>query len=132
MLAVLSLIKNELVKSVHDCSKGGFAIAISELSILGNIGCNINIEKIPMEKNLSSEKALFSESHSRYLLVISRKNIVAVKQFLSKKKISFAVLGKFSGDQININFKSKNLVKITTDIARKRYFNGLEDLLKHG
>jgi len=85
-----------------------------------------------MEKNLSSEKALFSESHSRYLLVISRKNIVAVKQFLSKKKISFAVLGKFSGDQININFKSKNLVKITTDIARKRYFNGLEDLLKHG
>ena len=132
MLAVLSLIKNKLVKSVHDCSKGGLSIALSELSIFGNIGCTIDIEKIPCEENLSSEKILFSESHSRYLLVIDQKNIIRVKQFLSKKKISFAVLGKFSGDQINITYKSKKLVKITVDILQKRYFNGLEDLLKHG
>ena len=132
MLAVLSLIKNKLVKSVHDCSKGGLSIALSELSIFGNIGCTIDIEKIPCEENLSSEKILFSESHSRYLLVIDKKNIEEVNHILSKKKITFAVLGKFSGDQINIKHKSKNLVKLRIDLAQKRYFNGLEDLLKHG
>jgi len=132
MLTVLSLIKNKLVKSVHDCSKGGFAIALSELSIFGNIGCTIDIEKIPCEENLSFEKILFSESHSRYLLVIDKKNIEEVNHILSKKKITFAVLGKFSGDQINIKHKSKNLVKFRIDLAQKRYFNGLEDLLKHG
>ena len=132
MLAVLSLIKNKLVKSVHDCSKGGLSIALSELSIFGDIGCTIDIEKIPCEENLSSEKILFSESHSRYLLVIDKKNIEEVNHILSKKKIIFAVLGKFSGDQINIKYKSKNLVKFRTDLAQKRYFNGLEDLLKHG
>ena len=42
MLAVLSLIKNKLVKSVHDCSKGGLSIALSELSIFGDIGCTID------------------------------------------------------------------------------------------
>jgi len=132
MLAVLSLIKNKLVKSVHDCSKGGLSIALSELSIFGNIGCTIDIEKIPCEENLSSEKILFSESHSRYLLVIDKKNIKEVNHILSKKKITFAVLGKFSGDQINIKHKSKNLVKFRIELAQKRYFNGLEDLLKHG
>ena len=132
MLAVLSLIKNKLVKSVHDCSKGGLSIALSELSIFGNIGCTIDIEKIPCEENLSSEKILFSESHSRYLLVIDKKNIKEVNHILSKKKITFAVLGKFSGDQINIKHESKNLVKFRIDLAQKRYFNGLEDLLKHG
>ena len=132
MLAVLSLIKNKLVKSVHDCSKGGLSIALSELSIFGNIGCTIDIEKIPCEENLSSEKILFSESHSRYLLVIDKKNIEEVNHILSKKKITFAVLGKFSGDQINIKHESKNLVKFRIDLAQKRYFNGLEDLLKHG
>jgi len=132
MLAVLSLIKNKLVKSVHDCSKGGLSIALSELSIFGNIGCTIDIEKIPCEKNLSSEKILFSESHSRYLLVIDKKNIEEVNHILSKKKITFAVLGKFSGDQINIKHESKNLVKFRIDLAQKRYFNGLEGLLKHG
>jgi len=132
MLTVLLLIKNKLVKSVHDCSKGGLSIALSELSIFGNIGCTIDIEKTPCKENLSSEEILFSESHSRYLLVIDKKNIVKTKDFLSKKKISFAVLGKFSGDQINIKRKSQNLVKLRVDQGQKRYFNGLEDLLKHG
>ena len=132
MLAVLSLIKNKHVKSVHDCSKGGLSIALSELGIFGNIGCNVDIENIPSTENLSSEKILFSESHSRYLLVIDQKNLEYTKQFLSKKKTPFAVLGKFTGDQVNIIHKSKNLIKTTVDIMQKRYFNGLEDLLKHG
>jgi len=132
MQSVLSLIKNRLVKSVHDCSKGGFAIAISELSIFGNIGCNVDIECMQSAENLSSEKILFSESHSRYLLVLDQKNLEEIKQFLSKKKTSFAILGKFTGDQVNIMHKSKNLIKTTVDIMQKRYFNGLEDLLKHG
>ena len=67
MLAVLSLIKNKLVKSVHDCSKGGFAIAVSELSIFGNIGCDIDINKMPSVKNLSSEKKNYSQ---KVILVI--------------------------------------------------------------
>ena len=132
MLTVLSLIKNKLVKSVHDCSKGGAAIAISELSIFGNIGCDINIEKLLYKNDISIEKLLFSESHSRYLLVIDKKNIAQVKQFLLKKKTTFAILGKFSGDQIQFKHKSKYLVKFTVDIARKKYFNTLEELLKNG
>jgi phosphoribosylformylglycinamidine synthase len=94
MLAVLSLIKNNLIKSIHDCSKGGAAIAISELSIFGNIGCDINIEKLSHENDFSIEKSLFSESHSRYLLVIDKKNINQVKQFLTKKKTTFDILGR--------------------------------------
>ena len=132
MLTVLSLIKNKLVKSVHDCSKGGAAIAISELSIFGNIGCDINIEELLHKNDISIEKLLFSESHSRYLLVIDKKNIGQVKQFLLKKKTTFAILGKFSGDQIQFKYKSKYLVKFTVDIARKKYFNTLEELLKNG
>ena len=102
------------------------------MSINGNIGCSIDIEKIPTIKNLSDEKILFSESHSRYLLVVDGKNITRVKQYLSKQKILFGVLGKFSGEQISITHKSNNLVKSNVDVMRKRYFNGLEDLLKHG
>ena len=132
MLSVLALIKNKLVKSVHDCSKGGVAIAISELSIFGNIGCEIDIEKLPSENGFSVEKLLFSESHSRYLLVVDKKNINQVKQFLSKKKTTFGILGKFLGDQIQFKHKSKYLVKFTVDIAQKKYFNTLEELLKNG
>ena len=87
---------------------------------------------MPCEKNLSLEKLLFSESHSRYLLTVDKKNIELVKQVLSEKKISFAILGKFSGDQIKIMYKSKYAVECTIDIAQKKYFNALGDMLKHG
>jgi phosphoribosylformylglycinamidine synthase len=132
MLVVLSLIKNKLAKSVHDCSKGGVVTAISELSIFGNIGCNINIEKLPAKNDLSIEKLLFSESHSRYLLVIDKNDVNQVKQFLSKKKATFAILGEFLGDQIQIKHESKHLIKLSVDIAQKKYYNSLEVLLKHG
>jgi len=132
MLTVLALIKNKLVKSVHDCSKGGAAIAISELSIFGNIGCDIDIEKMSTENGFSIEKLLFSESHSRYLLVVDKKNINQVNQFLLKKKTTFGILGKFLGDQIKFKHKSKYLAKFTVDIAQKKYFNALEELLKIG
>ena len=43
MKSVLSLISKNLVKCAHDCSKGGLAIAISELCIFGKLGCDVNL-----------------------------------------------------------------------------------------
>jgi len=132
MHSVLSLIKNKLVKSVHDCSKGGFSIALSEISIFGKIGCDVNLDKIPTNDDIDYETLLFSESHSRYLLSVDKKNIEMLKQYLTKKKIQFGILGKFSGDQIKMRHNSKYISKYSVSIAQKKYFNALEDLLNHG
>ena len=132
MLSVLSLIKNKLVKSVHDCSKGGFSIALSEISIFGKIGCDVNLDKIPTNDDIDYETLLFSESHSRYLLSVDKKNIEMLKQYLTKKKVQFGILGKFSGDQIKMRHNSKYISKYSVSIAQKKYFNALEDLLNHG
>ena len=66
MESVLSLISKNLVKTVHDCSKGGLAIGISELCIFGKVGCHVNLDKV---SKMPTEKILFSESHSRYIPV---------------------------------------------------------------
>jgi phosphoribosylformylglycinamidine synthase len=132
MSSVLSLIKQDLIKSVHDCSKGGLSIALSEISIFGNIGCDIDIGKLPSEKNFNPEELLFSETHSRYLLVISQKNLNKVKHILSKKKNSFGVLGRFGSDQISIKQKSNTLVRISVNVAQRKYFNTLKEILDNG
>ena len=132
MSSVLSLIKQGLIKSVHDCSKGGLSIALSEVSIFGNIGCIIDITKVPAEKTLDSEKLLFSETHSRYLLTVSLENINKVKEILSKNKNSFGVLGQFTSDQIVVKYKTKSLIKINVDKAQRKYFNALKEILDNG
>ena len=87
---------------------------------------------LPSNNTCNDEVMLFSESHSRYLLSIDKKNITKVKNYLTKKKVPFGVLGRFSGDQIKIKHKSKYITKYPINIAEKKYFNTLEELLKHG
>ena len=73
------------------------------------IGCNVSLDKVPSEK-LSDDRLLFSESHSRYLLVIKRKNLKQIQSFLGRKTISYNVIGKFIGDQILFQKDTKTII----------------------
>ena len=127
MNSVLSLISKNLLKSVHDCSKGGLAIAISELCIFGKIGC-----KIDLSTSLSSEKMLFSESHSRYILVANKNNLDDIKSILSGDECSFSEIGIFSGDQIIFTSTTKPILKLRVDKAENLYLNSLERIIQNG
>jgi len=131
MNAVLKVISKNLVKCVHDCSKGGLAIAISELCMNNNIGCKISLDKIPSKK-LENDELLFSESHSRYLLVIEKKNVNKIKKILSEKKLEYAILGDFGGTKILFNNNSMNIANLSVDTARLNWLNSLEELVIHG
>ena len=96
MTTVLKAIKSNLIKSAHDCSKGGLAVATSEMCMKNQIGCNVKLEMIPGEK-LNTDRILFSESHSRYLLVSNKENISKLETLLNKNKVSFAIIGQFVG-----------------------------------
>ncbi|MDQ5831253.1 MAG: phosphoribosylformylglycinamidine synthase subunit PurL, partial [Thermoproteota archaeon] len=47
MTAVLNLIKSGLARCVHDCSKGGIAVALAEMAIAGSIGFKVQLDSIP-------------------------------------------------------------------------------------
>ena len=129
MKSVLSLISKNVIKAVHDCSKGGLAIGISELCIFGKIGCTVDLSVLA---SLSPEKILFSESHSRYILVIEKSNLDAVKNILSENKCSFSDLGFFSGDQITFESNSESILKLRVDKAENNYLNSLEKIIQNG
>jgi phosphoribosylformylglycinamidine synthase len=131
MKTVLKIIENKLVKSIHDCSKGGLAVAISELCITNQIGCKISLEKVPGEK-LDVDRILFSESHSRYLLILEKKNLKKLENLLKKNKVSFNFLGQFKGDKIQFTNKAKSIIDLRVDKAQKTWLNSLKDLVLYG
>jgi phosphoribosylformylglycinamidine synthase len=131
MKAVLHLIQNDKIKAAHDCSKGGLAIATCELAVTSKIGCNVMLGNIPQEK-LSVSKLLFSESHSRYLLVIKKSNLDAVVDYLKKNKIEFGLIGKFEGSNITFSENNKSVAKLRVDKAHDKWFNSLRELVLHG
>ena len=131
MDSILEIIGKDLPKVVHDCSKGGLAIAASEICMTNKIGCNISLEKVPGEK-LEPEKILFSESHSRYLLVLEQKNLGNLKKILTKNKVTFEIIGKFGGKKIQFTKGKKSLVELSVDKAEKSWLNSLKELVLFG
>jgi phosphoribosylformylglycinamidine synthase len=91
MNAVLNLIKMGLVSCAHDCSKGGFAVALSEMAMSGSIGFKVQLDAIPTSCKQIDE-LLFSETHSRY--IIATKDPKSVYETLSSKGVRFAEIGK--------------------------------------
>ena len=131
MTSVLNIIENNLVKSVHDCSKGGLAIAVSELCMTNQVGCKVSLEKVPGEK-LAVDTILFSESHSRYLLVFEKKNLKQIENLLKKDNVSFKQIGQFGGDKIQFINGAQPVINLRVDKARKIWSNSLRDLVLKG
>ena len=63
---MLSLIKNNLVTCAHDCSKGGFAIALCETAMAGRTGLEVDLDLLPNSCS-RLDNLLFSESQSRFI-----------------------------------------------------------------
>ncbi|KFM18257.1 Phosphoribosylformylglycinamidine synthase 2 protein [Marine Group I thaumarchaeote SCGC AAA799-P11] len=131
MKSVLEIIPKKLLKSVHDCSKGGLAVAVSELAMNNQIGCKVDLNKVPAKK-LDSDRILFSESHSRYLLTFDKKNLAKVEKILKKNKTSYNIIGKFGGEKIQFVKGTKPIIDLRVDKAQKTWLNSLRDLVLHG
>src|SRR5262249_39480320 len=66
-----------MVRSCHDLSEGGLAVAAAEMAFAGGIGARIELGDVPSDKSTADEanldvRLLFSESNSRFLCEVSR------------------------------------------------------------
>jgi len=130
MKSVLEIIQDKLVKSVHDCSKGGLAVAVSELCMTNSIGCSVSLDKVPGE-SLPTDKILFSESHSRYLLTVEKNKLEHLKSILEKNNVSFEIIGNFGGNSISFSNNSKPVIDLLVDKTQKIWLSSLEELVMH-
>jgi phosphoribosylformylglycinamidine synthase len=71
--AVHRVIRDGLVRSCHDLSEGGLAVAAAEMAFAGNVGADLT----EPATGLSDEARLFGESPSRFLVEVSPANVGA-------------------------------------------------------
>ncbi len=131
MTSVLGVIKNNLLKSVHDCSKGGLAIAVSEICMTNQIGCTVSLHEIPGEK-LDVDRVLFSESHSRYLLSFEEKNFSKIEILLKENHVAFKQIGQFGGKKIQFTNQRQIIAELDVEHTRKIWLDSLPELILGG
>ncbi|HEY4687253.1 MAG TPA: AIR synthase related protein, partial [Candidatus Subteraquimicrobiales bacterium] len=97
----LTGIEQRLLLSAHDLSEGGLAIALAECAILGDIGAQVDLPTT--DYRLSTTDWLFSESQSRILVSLKKKNLARFEEIAREKKVNLTILGEVSGTKLVIN-----------------------------
>ena len=59
-----------LLASCHDLSDGGLGVALAESAFAGGFGLTIDLERVPADEALRTDRLLFSESASRLLVTV--------------------------------------------------------------
>ncbi len=72
-------IRRGLVRSCHDLSEGGLAVALAEMAFAGGVGADVNA--LPGE--LPAEIALFSESPTRFVLEVAPANVASMESLFA-------------------------------------------------
>jgi phosphoribosylformylglycinamidine synthase len=103
---ILELIDNSLISAAHDCSEGGLACAIGEMSILGKLGAKININEGDMAK------VLFGEGPSRVVITLPGKNKIALEEIANKYALPLNLIGKVAEKEIVVVGKSKGYIQL--------------------
>ena len=122
--ALQCMAKSKVLRSAHDVSDGGFAVALAESSIINRtlpIGCSVNI-------NYRGRKdfELFNESHSRAIISYRPEDENIIKEICAEHKIGFFEAGIVGGNTIKIN----NDVNITLENANKAYYNSISAIME--
>lgn len=72
-----------LVRSCHDCSEGGLAVAAAEMSFAGGYGMELDLSQVPVEEGVDRDDVILLRSliHDS-LLKCSQRNIKNLRRQL--------------------------------------------------
>ena len=122
--ACRSLIAAGVVKSAHDCSDGGLAVAIAESAIIGGIGACMDAP-LSAESGNRWDAALFGEGQSRIVISVSDGDVDAVSRICDANDVPWARIGTVGGDLLSFG----DLLSIRLAAAADAHANGLADAL---
>ncbi len=98
--ATRELIRAGLIKSAHDCSEGGLAVALAECCFNpeGSVGAEVNLAA----SGVRLDQILFNESQSRIVITVARDRSKAALAMVKAAGVPAAIIGTVRGEELRI------------------------------
>jgi phosphoribosylformylglycinamidine synthase len=126
---ILALVRGGLVRSAHDCSDGGLAVALAESCISGperSLGAVVKL----MRGRLRKDAVLFGESQSRVVLSADPVHRQAILDRAAGLGVPAQVIGVVGGERLTISLEHEAVINNVIDIPiaelRGRWGHSLE------
>ena len=123
---LLKLASSKLIKSAHDISDGGIAVALAECCITGNgikTGCEVRLDN----DNNRLDFMLFSESQSCVIVSADKENVEEILSICKSEGYTSTVIGKTAHGIFNIN----DVITLESGKLHASYFTSIEELMEH-
>jgi len=113
--------RQELVVSAHDCSDGGFAVALAEACFGADSGCSVDISEIFNDNNsLDKWGALFGESLGR-ILVSVKDEYSSEFEAVMASNACFRLGEVVSGDEITISKSGETILQASMSALKQSW-----------
>lgn len=97
--AILDAAEERLLRSCHDLSDGGLAIAVAESALVGGIGVTCDgLDSTGVDLTV----ALFSESQSRFLVSCRSRDVSAFESICQRHRVAVRRIGSVGGQTISL------------------------------
>lgn len=124
--AVLKLVKYGLAAAVHDCSKGGLAVALAEMCIPSAVGASIDLARVPADTP-DPVDLLFSESHGRF--VLSSRDRKGVEKILKASGVPYSMVGRTEGKMLQFSRGRRRLAAVGVGRLAKAWRDSLPEMM---
>jgi phosphoribosylformylglycinamidine synthase II len=124
--AIIEIIQQGLVDSVHDCAEGGLAVALAEKAFAKGIGGRVNVAS----SGLPAEYVLFGEDASRILLSCDPESVARIQQVAGKHGIYGDVIGETIPGRLEISIDERVIISADVSDLNQGYESALESALR--
>ncbi|HEY0349304.1 MAG TPA: phosphoribosylformylglycinamidine synthase subunit PurL [Pyrinomonadaceae bacterium] len=128
-LACLRAAQNGLLRSAHDCSDGGLAVALAEccFSSLNHEACGADID-ITGEYPLATR--LFSESPSRIIISFDQAVLGDIEVIVAAASCPMTLIGNVGSDHLRIESDGEEVVELDIDELESAWRSSLKEKLQ--
>ena len=117
----LEAISRGLIKSAHDCSDGGLAVALAESCLANGLG----LISYDWKAEGRMDAALFGEAQSRIIVSVAPKSMWKLEKLADRYHIAATRLGTVGGKRLTL----KGYIDLSLKQLGEAWWDGLEKLL---
>ena len=123
----LDAIEAGLVRSAHDLSEGGLAVALAECVFHGRrkLGCSV-----ALEDSIRPDTLLFGEAQSRILVTCRRKDLDRLRELARETGVPARAIGETGGTEIAVGHRGRELLRLPVEKAFRAWKDALPNLFK--
>ena len=125
----LDAIRAGLVRSAHDCSDGGLAVALAESCFSSYrrnaVGARIDLSEHAKLSGPQRAALFFGESPSRIIISLKPEHVAEVKNIAGQAGVDCAVIGETGGAELSVACDGESLIEITVASLEEIWRNAL-------